>query len=158
MQAIIHPIPPLYNENSNILILGSFPSPKSREVGFFYGNKQNKFWKILGEIFDEAVPENVEGKTEYLYRHKIALWDVIHSCEIDGASDSSIKNVVANDFDLIFSQCEIKAVFTTGLTATKLYKKLTHRESIYLPSPSPANCAKPFYELVDSYKIIKEYL
>lgn len=154
---LIHPIPPVYDCNSNILILGSFPSPKSRETGFFYGNKQNRFWKILSLVFSQTVPADIDGKKEFLLKHKIAVWDVLHSCEIDGASDSSIKNAVVNNFDIIFTISNIKAVFTTGSTATKLYNKLTGKKSIYLPSPSPANCAVPLDLLVEQYKIITNY-
>ena len=90
---IFHPIPPVYNSESKILILGSFPSVKSREVGFFYGHKQNRFWKVLAEIFSDSIPESIDEKKTFLLKNNIALWDVIASCDIEGSSDSSIKNV-----------------------------------------------------------------
>lgn len=155
---LVHPIKPVFDKNSKVLILGSFPSPKSRETGFFYGNKQNRFWKILSLIFDTEIEDTVSGKIDFLLKNKIAVWDVVYSCEIEGAKDSSINNVKCNDFGKIFAYCDIKAVFTTGTTATKLYKKLTGNDSLYLPSPSPANCAKSLEELAESYKAIKLYL
>lgn len=155
---IFHPISPVFNENSKILILGSFPSPKSREVKFFYGNKQNRFWKILEGVFNEEIASDNEERKNFLLKHKIALWDVVKSCEIIGASDSSLTEAVPNDFDIIFSSCDIKKVFTTGKTAHKLYNKLTGKDSICLPSPSPANCAAPLVKLIENYKIILNYI
>lgn len=155
---LIHTIPPVYDSNSKVLILGSFPSPKSRESGFYYGHGQNRFWKILECVFDRAVPDEIQGKKKFLHENKIALWDVVYSCEIKGASDSSIKNAVANDFAIIFASADIKAVFTCGVQATKLYNKLTEKTSVYLPSPSPANCAMDFSKLCAEYSKIKEFM
>lgn len=158
MNSLTHTIEPVYNSRSRILILGSFPSPKSREVGFYYGHPQNRFWRVLSAVLCEPCPETVIEKREMLLRHRIALWDVLHSCEITGASDSTIKNPVPNDFIRIFDASDIRAVFTTGKTAGKLYERFSGRKSIVLPSPSPANCAVKFEELIEAYRSILPYL
>lgn len=158
MNSLTHTIEPVYNSRSRILILGSFPSPKSREVGFYYGHPQNRFWRVLSAVLCEHCPETVIEKREMLLRHRIALWDVLHSCEITGASDSTIKNPVPNDFIRIFDAADIRAVFTTGKTAGKLYERFSGRKSIVLPSPSPANCAVKFEELIEAYRSILPYL
>ena len=155
---IPHELPPVYNDRSRVLVLGSFPSPKSRETGFYYGHPQNRFWKVLAAVFGEETPATIEEKKAFLYAHDIALWDVIASCEIKGAGDSTIKNALPNDFSVIFSAAKIKAVFTTGQTAAKRYKKFTGNDSVVLPSPSPANCALSTDDLVRKYEIIKRVL
>ncbi len=155
---IRHEIPPFFDEESRILILGSFPSPKSRETGFYYGHPQNRFWKVLAGIFQEVVPSSQEEKKAFLKRHKIALWDVISSCDIVGAGDNTIKNAVPNDFSKITTNAAISQVFTTGKLAGELYKKFSGSESIVLPSPSPANCAQSLEKLLESYSVIKKYL
>ena len=138
-----HNIPPVWNEHSRVLILGSFPSVKSREGRFFYHHPQNRFWKVLAAVLDCPVPKTVEEKTAMLLRHRIALWDVIASCEITGSSDSSIRNAVPNDLSQIHAP--IAAIFCNGQTAHKLYQKhlraQTNREATLLPSTSPANAA-----------------
>jgi hypoxanthine-DNA glycosylase len=143
---LVHPWPPLYDENSKVLILGTIPSPKSREMGFYYGHPQNIFWKTISDIL--GVPEptyDIEIRRELVISNGIALWDVLHSCEIDGASDASIKNPVGNKFKPILETSNIGAIFTTGKTGTKLFAELCAEEagmqSIYLPSTSPANRA-----------------
>ena len=153
---LVHNIPPLFDENSKVLILGSFPSPRSREAGFFYGHPQNRFWKVLAAVFEEETPRSIEDKKRFLHSHHIALWDVIERCEITGADDNSIKNATPNDFSLI--KANIKATFTTGKTATDLYEKFTGGRSIYLPSPSPANRAVKFDNMVAAYAEIKKYI
>ncbi|HBL84973.1 MAG: DNA-deoxyinosine glycosylase [Clostridiales bacterium GWF2_38_85] len=158
MNTIIHNIQPVYNQESKILILGSFPSPKSRDQGFFYGHPQNRFWKVLAAVLEKKVPENIDEKREILLLNYIAMWDVIYSCEIKGAADASIKNPIVNDFDIIFDVAKIKTVFTTGITATNLYNKLTGKDSIALPSPSPANAAMNLDILIRHYKIILDYI
>ena len=120
---IVHPFPPLYNSESRILILGSLPSVKSREQMFFYGHKQNRFWKVLAAVFEDTLPETIEEKKEFLLRHNIAIWDVIASCDIEGSSDSSIKNAVPNDFSFILKTAPIRQIYTNGGTAYKLYHK-----------------------------------
>ncbi len=153
-----HQIPPIYDERSKVLILGSFPSPKSREIGFYYGHPQNRFWTVLSAVLGVPCPKTVEEKKALLYAKNIALWDVIASCDIVGAGDNTIKNAVANDFSVIFSVAPIRQVFTTGKTATTLYKKFTGNDSVPLPSPSPANCALSVEKLTEKYKIITSYL
>lgn len=158
MEKLKHNIDPIYDKNSQILILGSFPSPISRKNQIFYGNPQNRFWIILAKIFNEKVPETITEKRNFVIQHKIALWDVVEQCEIDGASDSSIRNVIPNDIDKILKTANIKAIFTTGKTATKLFKKYFKQDSIYLPSSSPANFAYSFDDLIKEYQKILNYL
>ena len=155
---MLHPIDPVFDKDSRVLILGSFPSVKSREEGFFYGHPQNRFWKVMEGVFGENDIQSIQDKKEFLRRKRIALWDVVASCEIDGAGDSTIRNAVPNDFDRIFSAADIRHVFTTGKTAAALYKKFTGKESVVLPSPSPANCAVSLEKLIEKYKVIISYL
>lgn len=153
---IIHPIPPVYNSESKILILGSFPSVKSREVGFFYGHKQNRFWKVMAEIFSDTIPETVGEKKTFLLKNKIALWDVIASCDIEGSSDSSIKNVTVNDLNIILDNADIRKIFTNGKKASSLYEKYTYPKTnikdVCLPSTSPANAAWSYEKLVNEWR------
>ena len=153
---IIHPFPPFYDSGSKILILGSFPSVKSREQMFFYGHPQNRFWKVIATVFDEAEPTSIEEKKRLLSRHHIALWDVIRSCDIEGSADSSIKNAVANDLSDIFENADIERIFVNGKTAWKYYKKYImsgiNREAVCLPSTSPANAAWGLNKLVTTWK------
>ena len=155
---IIHPIPPIFDEDSRILILGSFPSVKSREEGFFYGHPQNRFWKVVANVFGEEVPHSVSEKKDLLLRNHIAVWDVIQSCDIEGSSDSSIRNVVANDLNVILNTADIENVFVNGKTALKYYNKYTEpsvgRQAICLPSTSPANAAWNMERLVEAWKQI----
>lgn len=159
IQNIVHPISPLYDKNSKILILGSFPSQKSREQMFFYGHPQNRFWKVLAAIFESEAPKTVEEKRKFILTNRLALWDVIASCDIVGSSDSSIKNVVPNDLSKILSVANIKQIFVNGKTAEKYYNKYIakqiEQEAICLPSTSPANAAWSFERLVNAWKIIK---
>lgn len=155
---ITHPIEPIYDNNSNILILGSFPSVRSREEGFFYGHRQNRFWKVVSRVFEEDEPKTIEEKKALLIRNKIALWDVIQSCDIVGSSDSSITNAVPNDLSAILSTADIKAIYVNGKTALKYYEKYTEpvikRPAICLPSTSPANAAWGMERLLDAWKCI----
>ena len=155
---INHPIPPVYDKNSEILILGSFPSVKSREQGFFYGHPQNRFWKVTAAVFGEEVPGSIEEKKAFLLRNHIAVWDVIESCEILGSSDSSIKNVKANDLTKLLENTRISLLFVNGKTAEKMYNKyvfpILGRECICLPSTSPANAAWNTERLISEWKII----
>ena len=157
---ITHPIEPIYNQKSKILILGSFPSVKSREEGFFYGHPQNRFWKVLAAIFNENIPQTIQEKKEFLLNNKVAVWDVIHSCEITGSSDSSIKNVEVNDLTRILNTADIKQIFVNGKKAYSLYnkymKQIVMKEAICLPSTSPANAAWNIDRLVEAWKIINE--
>ena len=139
----LHNIPPLYDKSSRVLILGSFPSVKSREAAFFYAHPQNRFWPTLAAVLDEATPKTVEDKRSLVLRHGIALWDTIGSCEIAGSSDASITNVVPNDLRVILKMADIQAIFCNGGTSYASYNKycraMTGREAAKLPSTSPAN-------------------
>ncbi len=156
---IKHPIPPLYNEQSEILILGSFPSVKSREQGFFYGHPQNRFWRVLSTVYHQSVPNSVEEKKAFLLKNKVAVWDVIASCTITGSADSSIKDAVANDLTPILTAAKIKRIFVNGSTAKKLYDKYllpaTGREAIQLPSTSPANAGWNLERLIAAWNEVK---
>ena len=157
---IVHPISPVFDKDSRILILGSFPSVKSREACFFYGHPQNRFWKLVSLIFGEDVPQTVEDKSALLIRNHIAVWDVIHSCDIEGSSDTSIRNVTANDLSVILNAADIKAIYVNGKTAYKYYQKYTlpatGRDAVCLPSTSPANAAWNMEKLAEAWKCIKE--
>lgn len=157
-----HPFPPLYDSNSKVLILGSFPSVKSREQMFFYGHPQNRFWKVVSAVMCAETPVSVEQKKSFLLSNRIALWDVIAYCDITGSSDSSIKNVVANDLTGILENADIKQIFVNGKTAEKYYNKYIRdtigREAICLPSTSPANAGWNVQRLVEAWKIIKKTL
>ena len=158
----VHPIPPVYDENSKALILGSFPSVASREVCFFYGHPQNRFWRVLSELLGVSMPCSVTDKKKLLISHGIALWDVIASCEIIGSADSSIKDVVPNDLGMILKTADIRAVFVNGKTALKYYNKYLRdslgKEAICLPSTSPANAAISVSDLVEKWSVIKDYI
>lgn len=153
-----HPIRPVYNKNSRILILGSFPSVKSREANFFYGHPQNRFWKVLATVFETEVPVTVDEKREFLLAHGVAVWDVIKSCDIVGSSDSSIKNVVPNNLREILNNADIRQIFVNGKTAEQYYKKYIEKEigrkATCLPSTSPANAAWNVEKLVVEWKQI----
>ena len=140
-----HEFPPVYDENSEILILGSFPSVKSREIQFFYGHPQNRFWKVMAQVLNEKVPQTIPEKKEMLLRHHIALWDVIASCDIAGSSDSSIKNAVPADISRILKAADIQTIIANGGTAFRLYGRycepVTGRPAALCPSTSPANAA-----------------
>lgn len=153
---IVHPFPPLYDEVSKILILGSLPSVKSREQMFFYGHPQNRFWKVIAAVTGEAVPATIEEKKELLHRNHIALWDTIYSCDIIGSSDSSIKNVVPTNLAPIINQSKVSHVFCNGNTSGRYYKKyqqdILGLEAVTLPSTSPANAAYSVDRLVQIWK------
>ena len=156
-----HEFAPIYNQDSQILILGSIPSIKSREQHFYYGHPQNKFWKVLEELYQIPKLHTIEEKKQFLLKNKIALWDVIQSCEIEGSSDLTIKNVIPNDISSLLQKTNIKKIYTTGKKAYQLYQKYcypnTKIEAIYLPSTSPANIANfTFEQLVENYQCIKE--
>ncbi|MCM1386545.1 MAG: DNA-deoxyinosine glycosylase [Bacillus sp. (in: Bacteria)] len=141
----IHNIAPVYDKKAKVLILGSFPSVKSREGQFFYHHPQNRFWKVTAAVFDCKEPETIEEKKQMLLSHHAAVWDVIASCDIVGSSDSTIKNVVVNDIGRLLRETEIERIYTNGGTAHKYYQKYLckplDKEDIMLPSTSPANAA-----------------
>lgn len=159
---VFHPIEPVFNSRSRILILGTMPSPKSRQAGFYYAHPQNRFWRVMFSVLGEEFSTDTEKRRELCLSHGIALWDVVKSCEITGAADSSIKNAEPNDLNLILQKADIKAIFTTGKTAQRLYQKLcqskTGISAAVLPSPSGANCAVSFDSLMISYRAILPFL
>ena len=162
MNTVIHPIPPVFDRNSMILILGSFPSVKSREGHFFYHHPQNRFWKTLAGVLDVPVPDTIAEKKAFLLSHRIALWDVIASCSIEGSSDSSIRDVVPNDLSVILSTADIRAIFCNGKTSWNYYRKyqeaVTGIPAVSLPSTSPANAAWTLEKLEGAWGIITDYL
>lgn len=159
---IEHGIPPVFNAESRVLILGTMPSPKSRENGFYYMHPQNRFWRVISAVLGEPLPKTNEERASLLLKNKIALWDTLAQCDIIGASDSSVKNAIPNDLSTITDAADIKAIFTTGKTAYKYYcrfqQESTGIEAICLPSTSPANARFGLDALIDEYKIIKNYL
>lgn len=159
-ERIKQPFEPIYDKDSRILILGSLPSVKSRENGFYYGHPQNRFWRVIAGIYGLDVPENVFEKKDLLYKCRIAVWDVIESCEIKGSSDSSIREVIAADLNTILDKCNIEKIFANGKTAGRLYntfgKAKTGRSIIELPSTSPANAAYSLEKLKVKWSVIKD--
>ena len=159
-QRIVHPIPPLYDKDSKILILGSFPSVKSREEAFFYGHPQNRFWKVIATLFEEPVPEGIPEKKALLLKYHIALWDVIAECDIAGSSDSSIKNVVPAELSVILDHAPIRTIYANGAKAYDLYQKYTYpvtgRDIRKLPSTRPANAAFQMERLLGAWQEILE--
>ena len=151
-----HAIDPVFDERSRVLMLGTMPSPASREAGFFYGHPQNRFWRVLAAVFDEPAPETIEDKRDLLLRRRIALWDVLASCDIEGASDASIRNARPNDLSRIFDAADIQAVFATGTKAGQLYAKYCESDCgvpcVTLPSTSPANAKMRLEDLTETYR------
>lgn len=152
---LTHPFPPVYDERSRILILGSFPSVKSREQAFFYGHPQNRFWPVLAAVLGEGMPGSVPEKTQLLIRRRVALWDVARRCAISGSADASIGDVTANDLSPILRKADIRAIFCNGGTAYTYYEKLCRvplgRGAVRLPSTSPANARWTFAKLVEAW-------
>ena len=150
-----HPFPPVYDAHSKILILGSFPSVKSREQAFFYGHPQNRFWGVLAAVLGEEAPGSVAEKTELLLRRRVALWDVVGRCAIAGSADASIGDVTANDISPILRAADIRAIFCNGAAAFAYYEKLCRaalgRGAVKLPSTSPANARWSFAKLVEAW-------
>ncbi len=156
---ILHNIPPLYNKDSQTLILGSFPSVKSREAEFFYGHPQNRFWRVLAGVFSAPVPETVEQKKRLVLENRLALWDVIAECEITGSADTSIKSVKPNDIAGIIENTAVSRIFVNGKTAEKYYiryiEKTVGKKAVCLPSTSPANAAWSLERLTNAWQLIK---
>lgn len=161
-QQLSHPFAALYTPEAEVLILGTFPSPKARERGLPYGHPQNRFWPVMAAILKEDLPDDAEGRRQMLLRHHVALWDVLESCDIQGASDASIKNPVVNDFSQILNDTQIKAIFCTGAKAAQLYRKYaepnTQMPCVQLPSTSPANASLRLNDLIDRYQVIADHL
>ena len=160
MTRIEHPFGPLYDENSRVLILGSFPSVKSREQNFFYGHPQNRFWKVIAAVTGGQVPKTIDEKRALILDNGLALWDSIASCEITGSSDSSIRNAKANDIRIITENCDIKKIFCNGTKSHELYRKyiepVTGREAVCLPSTSPANAQWTLEKLIREWSVIAD--
>ena len=158
-QLVNHSFDACFEPDSEILILGSIPSVKSREEGFYYMHPKNRFWSVLSQVYAEEFPKTLEDKKALLEKYKIALWDVIQSCQINGSSDSSISNVIPNDIASILKKTNIQTIYTTGKKAFALYQKyifpITGIEAIYLPSTSPANAILTEKDLVKQYQIIR---
>ncbi len=157
-EALVHPFGPVYDENARVLLLGSFPSPLSRQEGFFYGNPRNRFWPVLAAVFDEPLPQSIEEKRALCRAHGVALWDVLASCEIKGAADASIASPKPNDLAALIRKTRITAVFSTGQAAAKLYRRFCERETglpvTALPSTSPANAAWSLEMLIEAYRAV----
>ena len=158
-EQLVHPFPPTWDEHSEILILGSFPSVKSREMAYFYGHPQNRFWRVVAALYEDNTPQTVEERHAFLLRHHIALWDVIASCTIVGSSDSSIRDAVPNDIRPILAGAPIREIYTNGQTAFRLYRKYLlpeiGREAVCLPSTSPANAAWSLDRLLSAWSAIR---
>lgn len=156
-----HTIDPVFDANSRVLVLGTMPSPKSRETGFYYGHPQNRFWKVMAALFNEPLPTTNDEKRALALRHGVALWDVLSECTIEGASDGTIADCVPNDIGGLLAKAPIQTVFCTGAKATELYAKYceprTGRPCTRLPSTSPANAAKSLDQLVEAYRVILDY-
>lgn len=159
---VVHNFPPLFAPDSRVLILGSIPSPKSREQAFFYGHPRNRFWPVLAGVFDEPVPQTIDQKRALALRHHIAMWDTLASCEIRGASDTSIRNPQPNDLSWLIAQTQIHTIFCTGTTSYRYYVKLCQQQTglpaTCLPSTSPANAAWNLQRLIDAYRVIAQAL
>lgn len=159
---IVHTFEPVFNKQSRVLVLGSLPSVKSREQGFYYGHAQNRFWKAVAALMQKPLPETTGQKKQLLLESRIAVWDVVQECDIIGSSDASIRNVTPTDLKRILDSCDIRAVFANGAAAAKLYEKfqkpLTKRDVITLPSTSPANAAWSLERLLDRWSALLEYL
>lgn len=162
-ETIVHPLEPIFSTTSRILVLGTMPSPVSRAVGFYYGHPQNRFWRVLARLFDEPVPETNEERTNLVLAHDIALWDVLASCDITGASDASIKNAVPQNLKPLYDCTKIACTFTTGTTASAYYRRYQaplypHMRHIALPSTSAANARMTLDDLVRAYQPLLDEL
>ena len=156
---IVHPFPPFYRPDSQILILGSFPSVKSREQLFFYGHPQNRFWRVLASVFSDDVPNTIPEKRAFLEKHRVALWDSIARCTIEGSSDSSIRDVVPNDLSVLLNAAPIHTIFCNGKSSFNCYvryiRPVLSRDAVLLPSTSPANASWTLDRLVEAWSLIQ---
>ena len=160
-QDVTHPFEPVFDERSQVLVLGTMPSPRSRKEGFYYAHPRNRFWRVIAQLFDEPLARTNEERIDQLLRHHIALWDVLASCDIKGAADASIQKPVANDFSKLLASSHIGCIYCTGQTGYKLYTKLcektTHIRAICLPSTSSANRGRwPLNALIAAYRCVLE--
>jgi hypoxanthine-DNA glycosylase len=160
-QTITHPLRPVFQADSKVLILGSFPSVKTREYGFFYGHAQNRFWPLLERIFDVKPLADIEEKKAFLLQHHLAVYDVVYRCDIIGSSDASIQNAIPSDLSPIIKEADIQQIFCNGGTAYRYYQtyqeRKTGRKAIQLPSTSPANARYSMDDLYNQWKILREY-
>lgn len=156
---VSHPLPPIYDSASKLLILGSFPSVKSRQEGFYYAHPQNRFWRVLAAVFTEPVPQTVEEKCALLHSHRLALWDVVATCEIQASADSTIRAVTPNAVSTLLDSAPICRIFCNGKTAAAYYRRYLaqnlQREAICLPSTSPANAAWSLLRLTEAWQILR---
>lgn len=161
-ERVIHTLEPVVDAGSRVLLLGTMPSPKSREAGFYYGHPQNRFWRVLAAVTGEPVPQGIDEKRAFLHRRHIALWDVLHACTIRGADDASIREPEPNDLRRVLDAADIRAIFTTGTKAAALYRRysqpLTGRSAYPLPSTSPANCRLSLADLTEAYRVLLAYI
>ncbi len=159
-ETVIHPFPPLFGESSRTLILGSFPSVRSREAMFFYGHPQNRFWRVTAAVCGEKVPVTIEEKKKLILDNELALWDSVRSCTVAGSSDSSVRDVVPNDISEIVSKSRIDRIFCNGTLSFGIYQKYIYPtvgiKAVRLPSTSPANAAYSFERLVSEWRVIAE--
>jgi hypoxanthine-DNA glycosylase len=159
---VTHGFPPFYGKESRILILGSFPSVRSREVSFFYGFPRNRFWQVMADLRQAPLPVTEEEKRIFLSENRVALYDVIEECDIHASSDSSITGVIPADLTPILQAADIRAIFTNGATASRLYERylepVLHRPSVKLPSTSPANAAWSLQKLEEEWKAVNVFL
>lgn len=157
-----HPFEPVYDTRSRILILGSFPSVRSRQQGFYYGNARNRFWPVLGQLLGDMPPEDVPGRRDWLLGHRVALWDVLSACQITGSSDASIQQAVPNDISRILQQADIRAIYCNGQTAARHYTAYAEAKGLMaahtLPSTSPANAAWQMDRLLEAWRVIMSAL
>jgi double-stranded uracil-DNA glycosylase len=161
-ETVIHTLEPVFNGSSRVLVLGTMPSPASRSAGFYYSHPQNRFWQVLSAVFNEQQPYSVDQKRAFALKYGIALWDVLASCEMKGAEDSSIRKPVANDLSPILTGANIKSIYTTGEKAALLYRKLcrpvTGVDCVSLPSTSPANRGRyPLNTLIELYTVLRDH-
>jgi hypoxanthine-DNA glycosylase len=157
---IQHPFPPLFGSDSDTLILGSFPSVKSREAMFFYGHPQNRFWRVVAALYGDPVPQTIEEKKALILSHRLALWDSIASCEITGSSDASIRNAVPTDLSAILANSNVTRIFCNGAQSYRIYCRYqlprTGIEAVKLLSTSPANAACSLEKLIEAWRIIRK--
>ena len=162
IERVLHPLEPVSDAGSRVLLLGTMPSPKSREAGFYYAHPQNRFWRVLAALWGEETPAGTQERLAFARRHHIALWDVLRACSIEGADDGSIRQPEINDLRRVLDRADIRAIFTTGTKAAALYRRyclpVTGRPAIPLPSTSPANCRATLDELTQAYRAILAYI
>ena len=162
IERVLHPLEPVADAGSRVLLLGTMPSPKSREAGFYYAQPQNRFWRVLAALWGEETPAGTQERLAFARRHHIALWDVLRACSIEGADDGSIRQPEVNDLRQVLERADIRAIFTTGAKAAALYKRyclpVTGRPAIPLPSTSPANCRVTLDGLTEAYRAILAYI